>query len=323
MRSTFAPLAGENATIESIAAAFVAPVAARLAAVARPEPSIVVTRLLTAVTLEDVATPEPSMVVIRLLYPTPDDAKLTTDPVKATPEPSIVVTRPPTVTILAAFVAPVDARLAAVATPVDCMVVIKAPLLAEKGVIASIAAAFVAPVDARLAVVASPEPSMVDILFSADVRSDSNATPEPSIVETLLLTDVTLAEVATPEPSMAVTLFPTDVIFVEFVEAAAALVAPVDARLAVVASPELSIVDILDWADVIAAAFVVPVDAKLEDVATPVDCIVVINAPLVALKETADVVCTVPSLKESPLAPSFTPVIEAIFPVVKTELSAG
>ena len=187
----------------------------------------------------------------------------------------------------------------------------------------AMSAAFVAPVEAKLLAVASPEPSMVDILFSADVRSDSNATPEPSIVETLLLTDVTLAEVATPEPSMVVTLFPTDVIFVEFVEAAAALVAPVDARLAVVASPEPSIVDILDSADVIAAAFVVPVDARLEDVATPVDCIVVINAPLVALKETADVVCTVPSLKESPLTPSFTPVIEATFPVVKTELSAG
>ena len=82
----------------------------------------------------------------------------------------------------------------------------------------AMSAAFVAPVEAKLLAVASPEPSMVDILFSADVRSDSNATPEPSIVETLLLTDVTLAEVASPEPSMVVTLFPTDVIFVEFVE---------------------------------------------------------------------------------------------------------
>jgi len=49
----------------------------------------------------------------------------------------------------------------------------------------------------------------------------------------------------------------------------------------------------------------------------------VIKAPLVALKETADVVCTVPSLKAIPLEPNLTPVIEAMSPVVKTELSAG
>jgi len=43
--------------------------------------------------LAAVATPVLSIVEMRLLYPTPDDARLITDPVKATPVDIIAVTR--------------------------------------------------------------------------------------------------------------------------------------------------------------------------------------------------------------------------------------
>jgi len=64
--------------------------------------------------------------------------------------------------------------------------------------------------------------------------------------------------------------------------------------------------------------------------ATPVDSIVEMRpsfksilAPLVALKDVPAVVCVVPSLNATPLTPSFTPVSEAMFPVVKTAPLAG
>ena len=180
LRSTLAPLANEKGVTAAIAAALVAPVERRLAAVATP--------VLSMVEMRECKT---LPVVTLLLYSVPPvDARLAA---VATPVLSMVLILARPLDILAAFVAPVERRLAAVATPVLSMVV----SLARS---ATIPEAFVAPVARRLAAVATPVLSMVEM-------RECKTFP----VVTLLLykvppVDARLAAVATPVDSIVLNL---------------------------------------------------------------------------------------------------------------------